>query len=110
MKKITVCKECGQDYMYDPNWEPQYKDMCQDCYEKSKLKILPEEEYEKALQEEDSLLVCMNGDSQYFPDNIESTCHDCGCKIYYRHYNEKATTKVCVNCAIKRMEKEGAKK
>lgn len=31
MKIITICKICGKDYMYDPNWEPQYKDKCQDC-------------------------------------------------------------------------------
>jgi len=32
MKIITVCKKCGQDYMYDPNWEPHLKECCQDCY------------------------------------------------------------------------------
>ena len=36
MKIITVCSICKAEYMYDPNWEPQYKDMCQDCYERMK--------------------------------------------------------------------------
>lgn len=36
-KIITVCKKCNQDYMYDPNWEPQFKEMCQDCCEQLKI-------------------------------------------------------------------------
>jgi len=36
MKIITVCPECKEDYCYDPNWESQFKEMCQDCYEQKK--------------------------------------------------------------------------
>lgn len=28
---VTRCKECGEEYCYDPNWEPQYREMCQSC-------------------------------------------------------------------------------
>jgi hypothetical protein len=34
MMIIRDCNKCGKDYMYDPNWQPYCKEICQDCYEK----------------------------------------------------------------------------
>lgn len=30
---IRDCNNCGKDYMYDPNQQPQFKEYCQDCHE-----------------------------------------------------------------------------
>jgi len=68
------------------------------------IKVIPHKEYLKKIQEEDSILVCLKGSCKIFHDNIEGTCADCGCKIHYRHYNDKATIKLCLDCASKRME------
>jgi len=34
---LTKCPKCSCDYMYDPDWEPQLKDMCVDCLEQEKI-------------------------------------------------------------------------
>lgn len=34
---IKDCKKCKKDYMYDPNMNPEYRDICQDCHEQGKL-------------------------------------------------------------------------
>ena len=36
MMIIKECKNCGKDYMYDPNQNPEYQDNCQDCVDKEK--------------------------------------------------------------------------
>ncbi len=36
MMIIRECNICTIDYMYDPNMQPQYRDICQDCYEQRK--------------------------------------------------------------------------
>lgn len=66
------------------------------------IKILPHEEYLKGIQEKDAVLVCMPTPTPCFPDNLQGECHDCGTPIYYRPYNEKATVKLCTDCALKR--------
>lgn len=38
MMIITDCSICGKDYMYDPNQQPQYKNICQNCHDNQKNK------------------------------------------------------------------------
>ena len=37
MKIIKECIKCGNDYMYDPNNEPEYAEKCQSCVEEEKF-------------------------------------------------------------------------
>lgn len=34
---IRDCDNCKKDYMFDPNQQPQFKYICQDCHEIEKL-------------------------------------------------------------------------
>ena len=68
------------------------------------MKVMPHEEYLKGIQEKDAVVVCMPTPTPEFPDNLQGNCHDCGRVIYYRPYNEKATVKICIDCASKRMD------
>ena len=74
------------------------------------IKVLPRDQYLKEIQTEDTVLVCMPIPTPGFPDNLQGECDDCGADIYYRPYNNKATTKLCVKCMTKRMEKEFKRK
>ena len=64
------------------------------------MPILPHDEYLKKIKEPDSVLICMPGDCEEFPDSITGKCDDCGCVIHYRPYNKDATKKICTNCAL----------
>jgi len=33
MKVVSVCSICKKEYCYNPKWEPECKDICQECYE-----------------------------------------------------------------------------
>lgn len=66
------------------------------------IDVIPHDEYLKHLKDSDTVIVCVKEPVPLFPDNLQGTCDDCGCDIYYRPYNAEATTKLCVDCIMKR--------
>jgi len=69
-------------------------------------KVLKHDKFLKEIQKPDAIVICMPIPTPEFPDNLQGECNDCGRPIYYRPYNEKATTKLCIDCGLKRTKKE----
>ena len=66
------------------------------------MEVLEDTEYEKAIQQPDSVLICESGkECSNFEDSISDTCDTCGCDIHYRPYNKNATKKLCKECYCK---------
>jgi hypothetical protein len=52
-------------------------------------------------------VVCMrvgDGDDKLFNDNVYGRCAECEHPIYYRPNNPKRPPKICVQCAIEKVE------
>ena len=65
--------------------------------------------YMRKIQENDDVLVCTIESMSLFPDNLQGACDDCGCDLYYRPYNSRAIKKICIKCAIIRMNNKDMK-
>jgi hypothetical protein len=39
-----------------------------------------------------------------YADNLTGTCNDCGHPIFFRPYGPKTVTRVCIQCALIRVE------
>lgn len=50
-------------------------------------------------------VVCATADTRTpWRDNVTTTCHDCSCAIIHRPHAPKRPPKVCMDCAVARME------
>lgn len=68
------------------------------------VEVVSEEEAEKS-----SMVVCMpSWAPSPFDDNVIAQCADCHCEIIHRPYAPKTPPKVCVPCAMKRLDAEGS--
>lgn len=68
------------------------------------MNIVSSEEAEKA-----DFVVCMRvgeGDEGMFKDNVRARCPECGHMIYYRPHNPKRPPKICMQCAMSRIDDE----
>jgi hypothetical protein len=54
--------------------------------------------------EEVDFVVCSRVGPSPFSDNLESTCSFCGAAIMHRPYIPKKPPKICLECAVERME------
>lgn len=77
-----------------------------DIDKKLRVKVLDDDEYQKAIQEPDGVLICIPGKCTVFEDAIVGKCDTCGCKIHYRPDNKNATQKICIDCAEKLCDNE----
>ncbi len=70
---------------------------------------VPIELVDNAESEKADLVICVQvgEEAEHFKvDNIYTNCVDCGCAITHRPHAPKKPDKVCIACAIKRLEKE----
>ena len=69
------------------------------------IKIVEDAEAEAS----DIVICCYTGQEQehFKADNIYTTCADCGKDITHRPHAPKKPPKVCMPCAVIRMQKEG---
>jgi hypothetical protein len=66
------------------------------------MNIVSSEEAEEA-----DFVVCMRvgeGDETMFGDNQRGRCADCNHAIYYRPHNPKKPPKICMQCALARID------
>ncbi len=59
------------------------------------------EEYQKTITKPNYVLICPRGEPRHFDDNLTGTCANCGCDIFFRPINKDATTKICIECALR---------
>lgn len=51
------------------------------------------------------IVVCLAGDhSQWFSDDVHTTCAGCGINIYHRPHMPADAIKLCPDCALRALE------
>lgn len=67
------------------------------------INVVSQEKAEQA-----DLVVCVFADAEpvFFDDDIFTVCADCGRAIRHRPHAPKKPPKVCINCALQRLEQE----
>jgi len=63
------------------------------------IEVVSDEEAEEA-----DFIVCGSPGPTPWLDNVETTCGDCGSAVIHRPHAPKRPRKVCVACALLRME------
>ena len=64
------------------------------------IDIVSAEEAEECL----FLVCCRKGTPSPFTDNIEGTCCACAHPVFYRPSSPKKPPRICMQCALERME------